>query len=149
MSIEKIIQTTLQNSAEVSSLLTGGIYTIQDTGRTGLTFTSTPQAFNGPSILPCAMVKERRRYFNQQIRDQGEQVASFHQAVEIRLYQDNGLDVIQEALKAIYKVLHDKRIDNTMFTIVAVRQGRWAEELNGAIEIVIDVDAQGLEKPGE
>ena len=142
MSIEKIIQTTLQNSAEVSSLLTGGIYTIQDTGRTGLTFTSTPQAFNGPSILPCAMVKERHRYFNQQIRDQGEQVASFHQAV-------HALDVIQEALKAIYKVLHDKRINNIMFTIVAVRQGRWAEELNGAIEIVIDVDAQGLEKPGE
>lgn len=148
-SIESVVQDALQGVEAVTNILTGGIYTIQDTGRMGITFNNTPAAFDGPSLLPCAMIRGRYKYPTKDHRDAEAQLVSFNQVVEIRLYQDNGNNDLESAYSQIYKVLHDKRLGDYYLKLLNVRDGLWAEDLNGAVELIIEFDAIGLEKPGD
>lgn len=100
----------------VATLLTGGIYTYEQTGRLGINRNGTPSAFSTTTGLlkPCAVIKPRAKVPDGEIVSLGSQLASYRQVVEVWLYNDGdvGYTVIDQAVARVYKLLHAKRAGN-------------------------------------
>lgn len=100
----------------VDTLLTGGIYTWIETGRNGITRTSTPDVYvdadNLPDIQPCAVVKDRAMRPDGQIIDEVDQDASYTQIVEIWLYNDSSADfsTLETVANRIYQLLQFQQV---------------------------------------
>ena len=56
MAISEVIRDALAADATLVGLLTGGIYSYEQTGRNGISRVTTPTAYNG-FLLPCAVIK--------------------------------------------------------------------------------------------
>lgn len=96
----------------VATLLTGGIYTYEQTGRLGINRNSTPNAFDSVGLLkPCAVIKSRANVPDGQIIDLHLQWQSARQAAEIWIYQDGdaGYSVIDQVVARIYTLLQARR----------------------------------------
>lgn len=115
MSIDADVRTILiadTGAGGAATLLTGGVYSYEQTGRLGINRRSTSNAFdvNGKLKL-CAVVKPRAKVPDGDIRDPKLQLASYRQVVEVWVYGDGdaGYSGIDQAVQRIYQVLHGKR----------------------------------------
>ncbi len=141
------IQSALTGSSALTTILTGGIYTFEDTGRMGITFRNVPSAFDGALLKPCAMVKARNKFYTSDLRDEASQLATFIQAIEVWLYQEGGDDIIEQAAHLVYNVLHDTKPYQGVRTIIsAAPQGGQDESMNGASFIRTEYRLYGIEK---
>ena len=97
----------------VATMLTGGIYTYEQTGRLGINRNSTPDAFDSVGLKPCAVIKSRAKMPDGQITDLHLQWQSARQVVEIWIYQDGdvGYSVIDQAVARIYTLLQARRVN--------------------------------------
>ena len=93
---------TLKADSTLQALLPGGIHNnVVEISRQ-----LTPTAFDeNKELQPCALVKPGT------IRDIPPYANSAAQTVEIFLYQRRGFDVIEQADRRIYQLLHDQRIE--------------------------------------
>lgn len=132
MSLSTDIKAVLEGNSQLLTILTGGIYDYDETGRTGISKTNTPAAFTGPILNPCAMVKVRSTVPQGDIADSPAQKLSVVRVVEIYLYQENGYVNIENAQNAIFTLLHEKRFSWGYMRWANTLEGRSAEELNGA-----------------
>lgn len=91
---------TLTADATLTALLPGGIHSdVVEVSRQ-----NTPSAFDAnKELLPSALVKPGIT------RPDGPFVHSAAQTVEIYLYQRQGFDVIEQAARRIYELLHNQR----------------------------------------
>jgi hypothetical protein len=145
MTVASVVKGVLEVNAALTAVLTGGIYDFDETGRTGITITTTPTAFSGPKLLPCALVKTRQRFANNDLRDEATQTASFSQIVEVYLYEQSGYTNIENAFDKIFELLHDKNISTLgRFQFVGSVESRMAEELAGASMYRMDFQRFGL-----
>lgn len=102
----------------VKTLLTGGIYTYEDTGRLGINERSTPSAFDATThkLKPCAVVKARPQVADGGIMDDALQDTSFRQVVEWWLYDDGdaGYDTLDAVQARLYVLLHGKTVGSRL-----------------------------------
>src|SRR5690348_14819186 len=107
-----------------ATLLTGGIYTFDETGRLGINRDSTPNAFDTTSGLlkPCAIVKDRGRFPDGGVADDVTQRVSYRQLVEVWLYDDGDASktVLDSARARIFTKLAGQYIGGALF--------RWADD---------------------
>jgi hypothetical protein len=107
----------------VATLLTGGIYTFDETGRLGINRNNTPSAFDATTGLlkPCALVKDRGQVPDGGVADDGTQQVSYRQIVEVWLYDDGDATrtALDSAKARIFTLLAGKYIGGALF--------RWAD----------------------
>jgi hypothetical protein len=93
------------DDAVLMALLVGGLYTFEQTGRSGISRTSTPDAYDAAGFLqPCAVLKAKDARFASPIRDDRTGAV---QVLEIDLYDDgdNGYGAILTARDRIISLL--------------------------------------------
>ncbi len=122
----KSVMTSDAGAGGANTLLTGGIYTFDETGRLGVNRDSTPSAFDGASGLlkPCCVVKDRAQIPDGGVNDDGTQATSYAQIVELWFYNDGdaGYTVIEQAVDRVYTLFHGKK--------VSFAQVHWAGNVN-------------------
>jgi len=97
----------------VYTLLTGGIYTYEDTGRLGPNQDSTPDAFTAVGMIkPCLVIKGRAQTPDGGIWDDDTQAVSTRQVIELWFYDDGdtGWSVIAAANSRAFVVLHGNTV---------------------------------------
>ncbi len=115
MAIESDIATLLSADAALDAILTGGVYAAGTAGRLGITRETTPGAFSGGYLLPCALIRQRGRVPDGAVRDGAAQTTSTAQVVEIYLYQDTGFTSIDAAAARIYALLEGVAVGTNGF----------------------------------
>ncbi len=145
MSISESIKTILEADSNLTTILTGGIFTFDETGYMGVTVTTTPSAFTGPVLKPCAVVKARNKVAGFSIIDEKEQVTDFEQVIEIWLMQANSTETIEQAEGLVYTLLHNKRIINNMpIRWMRTSEGDEMPDMAGAMFILTEFRLYGL-----
>lgn len=92
--------------ATLMAILTGGVFTSGAVGLEGISRETTPAAFDANGYLkPCALVRQRGRVPDNNVRDYQAQKTSTAQVVEIYLYQDVGYTAIDAAITRLYTLL--------------------------------------------
>lgn len=71
-------------------ILTGGVYQAGVVGLEGISRESTPAAFSGGYLLPCALIRQRGNVPDNAVRDGMAQIVSTMQICEVWLYADSG-----------------------------------------------------------
>lgn len=103
---ESQVAERLRADATLTAILTGGIYRDATLGDEGITNrTTTPDAYSGGLLQPCAIVRQRAMVPGRRVHDEAEQVTDANQVVEVHLYQRGGADQIEAAQERIYALL--------------------------------------------
>lgn len=104
-------------SGKVATLLTGGIYTFEETGKLGINRDSTPNAFSATTgqLKPCLVVKGRSQVPDNGIWDDATQDLSYRQIVELWFYDagDAGYSTIRAARDRAFELLHGKTVGSS------------------------------------
>ncbi len=123
------------------SLITGGTYSAQVLGRMGIVYTNpvlaSGGAFDGATLKPIAFVRTLREEPFPGVRDEVFQAMSTARLVEVYLYQDSGIDIIETALKEAYRIFHDKQFDWGRVMFAGGVGARSSEELSGVFFAVV------------
>lgn len=146
--IAQAVRDYIQLEPTLYQLMTGGMYTWDETGRLGINYTTVPQAFNRSRLMPCLAVKIRGLLPTKDIRDEDEQIMSYIRNGQIFIYQEGGTDAIEEATQLVYNMLHDREpIDGVRCMFGPILDGRQEESLNGASMTIINFSLFGLFEP--
>lgn len=98
MSREEDFKAIMVADATLMAILTGGVYTVDEVSREGITRETNPGAFGTDGfLLPCALVSVRSARPNQAIRDEASTLTSADIVVEIYNYEDQGYENIDAA----------------------------------------------------
>ncbi|MCZ2099716.1 MAG: hypothetical protein LC121_26330 [Anaerolineae bacterium] len=90
MAIGETIRDVLAGDGTLAALLTGGIYSYDETGRNGISRAALPDAFDTDGfLLPCAVVKTGEARAAAAIRDSQ---SGTRQMVEVYVYNDGDSD---------------------------------------------------------
>ena len=105
MAMSEVIRDLLAADTTLAALLVGGIYSFEQTGRSGISRVTTPDAYEADGFLrACAVVKAGDVKTEAAIRDT---VSGARQAVSVYLYDDgdNGYGAILTARDLIVMLL--------------------------------------------
>lgn len=105
MTFISTVQTFLADDAVLMALLVGGLYTVEQSGRSGISRSSTPDAYDAAGFLqPCAVLRAGNVKRVSPIRDHRNGAA---QVLEIYLYDDgdSGFGAILTARDRIIALL--------------------------------------------
>ena len=128
--------------------LPGGIYTWEETGRLGISFTNTPYAFNKALLLPCILIKTKELLATEEVNDEAEQAMSFRRTGQIFIYQEGGTAILEEVFNIVYNLIQNKQpFPGVRTMITQVIEGGQEESLNGANFIRIDFVERGIKVP--
>lgn|GEM_PF-4227285 len=141
MTFISILQDFLADDAVLMALLVGGLYTYEQTGRSGISRSSTPDAYDAAGFLQaCAVLKAGAARQTEAIRDE---TGGATQALEIYLYDDgdSGYGTILTARDRMVALLDRQWIDGAGSL-------RWAggvehlrdPKLNNAVLVRVDFD---------
>lgn len=112
MALEDSFATVISNDAAINAILTGGIYKSGTVGKDGITYESTPSAFDANGeIKPSALVRQRALVPDLEIEDQIAKQMSAAQVVEIWLYEEDGYVNIDAVLNLLFPLLHGYQFD--------------------------------------
>jgi len=90
---------------------TGGIYTLEDTGRSGINRTRVPAAFGDAGIIkPCILIKERATF---DTADLVGNITSARTTLEVWFYDHDSYLVIDAMRESVYGQLQNARLDGT------------------------------------
>jgi len=142
------VRAILAADAELSALATGGIYSDEETGRQRLTWSDLAESSKDGALLkPMIYLRTNIGFSTASIKDEAGQVSSYYQNFEVRLYQQQGYNIIDSMKQRVYELLADQNVSRRRFNWAGVRGTRQAEEINGAREMVLDFRTFGLEMP--
>lgn len=137
-----------ENDENVVLTLPGGIWTWEETGRLGISFTQTPLAFDGAVLMPCMLIKTRLITPTMDLRDEAEQIMSYKRTVQFFIYEENGTAILEETYNLVYNLIQDKQpFSGVRSMITNVVEGLQEESLNGANFIRIDAVEFGIQMP--
>lgn len=132
MSAISAAKAVLEADATLLATATGGVWTFDSTGRTGINRTSTPAAFDSTGIIkPCILLKLRSSIPDDAVVDEGAQKASYREMIECWLYADPDFTAIETMSSRIYTLLHCKRLNGPFFF-------RWAGDIQGPRDMTLD-----------
>lgn len=133
MSFESQIVTAL---ASVAATATGGIHTMDSTGRLGITRTTVPSAFTSGIIKPCILVKQRETILLPDLHDTLPPLQSAKTVIELWFYQDSGYATIETMRNAVFPLLHGKQLDGAfqMFWVGDVRNNYRDTAIDASVE---------------
>lgn len=131
--VEEAIRDFLLDDLILTSILTGGIITFNDTGRNGIGTQSTPTLYDGIFLKPCAMVKLRSISARNDLRDVGENVQAASGVIEIWFYDDgdNGYEDIIDAQSIVYSILPRQYI-------IGAGRLRWTNDIQNIRDNTLD-----------
>lgn len=92
----------MTGDATLMAILTGGVFQAGNVGVEGISRETTPTAFSGGFLLPCALVRQRALVPDGIVEDDIAQDTGFRQVVEIWLYEDRGYTSIDSAANRIF-----------------------------------------------
>lgn len=102
----------------VNTVLTGGIYTWEQTGRNGLSRQTTPNAYvsNSPILRPCAVIKDRAQVPDGGIQNDKTPAVSYRQVIEIWLYDagSSTTSTLDTVANRIFALLHGQRVNSRL-----------------------------------
>lgn len=143
---EVTIANLLKADSTFSSLVPGGIYTFDDTGRQGLSGTMTPNIFDGAVLKTCCLVRQWGRIYFAGIRDWDARAREFAQRVNVFIYSEE-ITELNEAKNRAIEVIGDRFNSDLGFVeVVDIEDSRRAEELQGAYMAIISFDVMGVEE---
>lgn len=145
------IQTLLNANAPVTTILTGGIYTVNNLGYKGLSRHNPvcATAFNATGDLnPCAVIKGLGEKNSYDLNDQTTKFATVREMVQIFLYVHGaagGFTTLKSASNAIYNAIHEIRATNIVnIVFLGDLENMFSQELNDAATIVSNYDIYGI-----
>ncbi len=145
MSVSQDFKDVLDSDTSLMTLLTGGLFTFDETGYMGVSYTNTPSAFNGAMLQPCGVVKVRAKQATNDLRDEDKKVSSYTQVLEVWLYEANSTDTIEQAADLVYTLLQDSTAVEGMRTFfVRSFEGSEAPELGGALFITLEFQINSI-----
>lgn len=141
MAVGETIRDVLAGDGALASLLTGGIYSYEQTGRHGISRATLPDAFDtGGFLLPCAVIKMGEARESAAIRDS---VSGSRQMVAVYLYDDgdSGYGTIVPARDAVVALLDRQWIAGAGFVrwVIGADDGR-DPKLNNAAMMRVDFE---------
>jgi hypothetical protein len=142
MSVSSDIKDYLETADPIltTAVLTGGIYDWNETGRMGINGSNvaTASAFNGPTLRPCALIKFRGWNAGGGIVDEANQVYSAFGTLEVYVYDEQDIDVIETAVGRIASALSESKPASGITCQWRGQSGEMqAEELNGAAMMIM------------
>lgn len=108
--MEELIKTLLAADSTLGAIATGGVYTITETGRTGLNRTKHPDAFVNGVMKPTVLIKERATTEYEGIADEAAKYKSVRCVIEIWLYENDGYTNINQMRDRIFTLLHQTNL---------------------------------------
>ena len=148
MTIAASVEAILTADASLVTLLTGGIYTYQETKRLGLNKTTVPAAYDANGFIkPCALVKQRSRVPTSAIKDAGTQTTSEAAVIEAFLYSDGNDTPPETAANRVYVLLHDQIIAGGYMQLINQIDDWRDETLDFANLIRLDFSWNGIRQP--
>lgn len=106
MSAASQIKTLLTANTALMAILTGSVYTDDETGRDGIGRTTTPAAYDADGFLqPCAYVKERAQVGNWGGALGNSGFTGTRQVIEVWVYDDIAYTSIVPALDLLIPLL--------------------------------------------
>jgi hypothetical protein len=136
--VKNFLETT--DPTLTTDVLTGGIYDWNETGRMGITGgnVATSDAFDGPLLSPCALIKFRGWNVGGGIVDEANQIYSAFGTLEVYIYNESDIDVIETAIDRIATALSEKKVATGVTCQWRGQSGEMqAEELNGAAMMIM------------
>jgi hypothetical protein len=119
MTIADDVKTVLTAVSSISTALTGGLHTYEETGRLGLNRDTVSAAWDSTSGLlkPCLVIKERATTGDGGIRDIG--VASYRRVVELWFYNDGDetYDALETVQSTAFTTLDEQMIGTTKWIL--------------------------------
>lgn len=145
MSITASIKTLITADSAIMTLLTGGVFTDDETDRNGIGRKSTPTAYDADKFLkPCAYVKERAQLGNWGGATGNSGFTGTRQVFEIWLYDDRVYSTIEVVRDAAIPLLQRALIGSVgRLRYLGFFKER-APELNSAAFYRIDFELIGL-----
>lgn len=136
MSALSAAKSVLEADSTLLATATGGVWSWDETGRTGINRTSTPAAFDSDGIIkPCVLLKLRSSIPDGAVVDEATQLTSYQQMIECWLYADVDFTAIETMSSRIYALLHCKRLSGPFFF-------RWAGDIQGPRDMTLDAWVQ-------
>jgi len=134
MSHESDIQAALQTDTTFNNLMTGGIYTYDETGRNGISLQGTPAAYDDGTLKPCVVIKERSSTPTNAIRSEAIRDFSYRAVLELWFYDDGAatLDTLDSAKNRAIALLHDQRVTGAKVQLNSQMKNFRDPDLEGA-----------------
>lgn len=111
MSREEQFQERMIADTDLMLILTGGVYTVGELGRDGISRDTAPDAFGEDGyLLPCAIVKQRDMVTDEQVI--ALTAKSGQQVVEIYIYEDHAFVNIDAALSRLFVLFNQHILEN-------------------------------------
>lgn len=145
MSVVSGIKTLLEADTATMAILTGGVYTDDETDRNGIGRTNTPSAYDANGFLkPCAYVKERAQIGNWGGALGNDGFTGTRQVFEIWLYDDVSRTAIASARDLLIPLLQRTLITGFGRLRYLGFLKEYAPELNNAPFFRVDFELIGL-----
>jgi len=126
----------LEADATLLATATGGIWDYDETGRLGISRTTTPAAFDSNErIKPCVLLKLRNRRADGELRDDAGQYSSVSEILEVWCYEDTGYSNIETMRDRVYALLHAQQLTGTF-------QALWVQDITQQRDIEIDASVE-------
>lgn len=142
MTFTGAIQDVLQadsGAGGVNTLMTGGIYTLKETGPNGIDRQSVPNAYvtSGATLgllKPTLLITAGAavQFGGGQVRDKSGQFQAMRQRIELWFYngwQANAYTVLEQARQRAYGLLHEQRITGGTNKVYTVRELNHMDDL--------------------
>ena len=151
MTVADDFQTAMQDdtgAGGVNTLLTGDIYTFNDTKKLGLNRDVTPDAFDDTSrkLKPCALVRARAEVPDGGITDDTDQDTSWRQTVVVFLYNDGNTSsaTLETVARRLYVLFHGQRVSNRLVRWRQTALDEREEPLDNANRVRVNFQVFGL-----
>lgn len=114
MSALSAAKTVLEADGTLLATATGGIYDYDETGRLGISRTTTPAAFDSNELIkPCVLLKSRSLRPDYILADDATQYVSAQEILEAWFYEDTGYTNILTMKARVYALLHTAALSGT------------------------------------
>lgn len=141
MAIGEVVRDVLADDATLAGLLLGGVYSYEQTGRSGISRVTTPDAYEAGGFLrPCAVVKAGEARAAVAIRDS---ISGARRIVQVYLYDDgdNGYGAITAARDRVIALLDRQWIEGAGYVrwVIGIEDER-DPKLNNAALVRVDFE---------
>ena len=124
----------IADTANLMTLLTGGVHMAHALGIEGITPKTVPTAYDAKGyIKPCALVRARDEVADGIVRDIDAQIVSTVQVVQIHLYEHRGYTFIDPALTRLFQLFEGYEFDDS-FEVQYLNQTGTPPRAEGALK---------------
>lgn len=136
MTVLSAAKAILEADATLLATATGGVWDINEAGKSGINRTSTPGAFDSQGVIkPCVLLKLRSGTPDGALADDATQTVSLLDILEAWFYQDQGYTAINTMRDRVYTLWQAKQLTGTFVCL-------WAGDVRGGRDIDLDASVE-------